>query len=129
MAGWPLLLLQKGLRGMAGFLFCWKSTILIVLLLLSVIIYRPFCRWLCPLGAAYGLLNPVSLVRYTVEEDKCVDCGACRLACPMGIDVRHQPNSTQCIRCGRCIEACDMDALHLINRRKSGKITEKEVRL
>lgn len=112
MAAWPLAVLEEGIRGMLGFLFVWKSTILVALLCLSLVVYRPFCRYLCPLGGMYGLLNTVSLYRYIVDEENCTHCGACTAACPMGIDVPAHPNSPECIRCGRCVEACAEGALH-----------------
>ncbi len=40
--GLPLVLLNKSMRNAIGFLYYWKGIILIVTLLLSIIIYRPF---------------------------------------------------------------------------------------
>ena len=40
--GLPLVLLNKSMRSTIGFLYYWKGIILIVTLLLSIIIYRPF---------------------------------------------------------------------------------------
>jgi polyferredoxin len=106
MAGWPLVLLNSGIRQTIGFLFAWKSMILIALIVLSVIIYRPFCRYLCPLGAIYGMFNPVALYRYRIDRKKCTNCGDCQSACKLNICVNETPNSAECIRCGDCIRAC-----------------------
>lgn len=65
----------------------------------------------CPLGAMYGLFNPVSIFRFKLEADKCISCGQCRRACPMDIKVYEHPNSMECIRCGACIEACPTRAV------------------
>ncbi|MCQ4636041.1 4Fe-4S binding protein [Anaerovorax odorimutans] len=111
MAGWPLAALNEGLRGTLGFLFAWKSVILIVLILLSMILYRPFCRYLCPLGAVYGLFNKVSLYRLRLDKGKCTGCGACESSCRLNIDPSKIPNSMECIRCGRCVESCPTGAL------------------
>ncbi|WP_449290260.1 4Fe-4S binding protein, partial [Oscillibacter ruminantium] len=54
--GIPLLLANESLRSAAGFLFSWKMGILVLVLVGSVLLYRPFCKYLCPLGAFYGLL-------------------------------------------------------------------------
>ncbi len=43
--------------------FTWKFGILLTVIVLSVLFYRPFCKWLCPLGAFYALFNKVSLSR------------------------------------------------------------------
>lgn len=111
MAGLPLVASNEGLRAAVGFLFAWKNLILIVLVLLSLVVYRPFCRYLCPLGAAYGLFNPVSLYRIRVDEHICNGCGACQRACKMGIDAQHIPNSVDCIRCGDCVKSCPQGAM------------------
>ncbi len=111
MAGWPLVILNAGIRQAAGFLFAWKSMILIVLILVSVMIYRPFCRYLCPLGAIYGLSNPIALYRFRIDKRKCTNCRECQRVCKMNISVRENPNSMECIRCGDCLSVCKTKAL------------------
>ncbi|MBQ4275796.1 MAG: 4Fe-4S binding protein, partial [Lachnospiraceae bacterium] len=56
-------------------------------------------------------LNPISLYRLKIDEDKCVKCGACQRACDMDIKVWEKPNSLECIRCGKCKEACNEGAI------------------
>lgn len=121
MAGWPLVLLNDGIRQTIGFLFAWKSLILIVLILLSFIVYRPFCRYLCPLGAIYGFFNPVSLYRFGVDRRKCTNCGDCQRACKLNISVNENPNSMECIRCGDCLAVCKTDALKKVSCKSSRK--------
>ena len=110
--GIPLVLLNEGLRSAIGFLYTWKIAILAVTVLLSVVIYRPFCRYLCPLGAIYGIFNKFSFYRFTVEKDKCNECKACQNVCGLDIPVYKKPNSIDCIRCGDCKTACPTGALH-----------------
>lgn len=110
-AGIPLIAANPPLQAVLGWLFTWKFAILAVLISLSVIIFRPFCRYLCPLGAVYGCFNPIALYRFKVEESKCTKCGRCQRACPMDIPVYMKPNSTECIRCGRCKENCPNGAI------------------
>lgn len=109
--GIPLVLFNKAMRSAIGFLYTWKVTILVITLLFSIIIYRPFCRYICPLGAIYGLFNKLSFHRYRIEEDKCTECGACQKACKLDIPVYQKPNSIDCIRCGACKDACANDAI------------------
>lgn len=110
-AGIPLVASNPALQSALGWLFNWKVAVLVVLLLLSVVVYRPFCRYLCPLGAIYGLFNPVALYRFRIDAQKCTQCGACQKACPMDIPVHTTPNSPECIRCGKCKAACPHGAI------------------
>lgn len=114
-AGWPLVMLNEGIRQAAGLLFAWKNLILIALIVLSLFVYRPFCRYLCPLGAIYGLFNPVALYRFRLDKDNCTNCDACKKACKLNIRVTEKPNSAECIRCGDCISACKTNALSKIS--------------
>lgn len=107
----PLSAVNEGIRSALGKLFSWKLVVLISVVVLSVLFYRPFCKWLCPLGAFYALFNKVSLFGMKVDEHKCVSCGKCAKVCKMDVDVTKTPNSTECIRCGKCISACPTDAV------------------
>ena len=109
--GIPLVLLNNAMRGAAGFLFRWKLVILIITVLSSIIIYRPFCRYVCPLGAVYGLFNKISLYRIKIDSEKCVGCTACQKACKLDIPVWKNPDSMDCIRCGECKTACPHNAI------------------
>lgn len=73
----PHATVNSGIRAALGTLFSWKLGILIAVVVLSVLFYRPFCKWLCPLGAFYALLNKVSLLGMKVDKHKCVSCGKC----------------------------------------------------
>lgn len=110
-AGVPLVLANEGLRAVIGWLFAWKMFILIVLILLSLMVYRPFCKYLCPLGAIYGFFNPIAFYRYRVDPDKCIGCKKCQRVCKMDIPVWEKPNSMECIRCGDCKSACPTNAI------------------
>lgn len=96
-----------------GALFNWKMGVLIAVILLSVMIYRPFCKYLCPLGAVYGLMNPVALYRLRMDGSKCIHCGKCRKACGMCLDPERKQNQAECVRCGDCVRACPTGALSL----------------
>lgn len=107
----PHAAVDPGIRDALGSLFSWKLGILIAVVVLSVLFYRPFCKWLCPLGALYALLNKVSLLGIKVDKHKCVSCGKCAKACKMDVDVTKSPDHTECIRCGMCVRACPTQAV------------------
>ena len=111
MGGIPLYAVSGGIRRAAGLLYAVRFIMLILLLLLSIMVYRPFCRYLCPLGAIYGFFNPIAFTRYRVDEARCTSCGKCREACKMDIDASLTPNHLLCIRCGDCKKACPENAI------------------
>ena len=122
----PLSLANAGIRAALGKLFTWKFSILLSVIVLSVLFYRPFCKWLCPLGAFYALFNRVSLFQMKVDKNKCISCGKCARACKMDVDVTKTPNHTECIRCGMCIRACPTKAVCFRYGFGSGKETTKK---
>ena len=111
--GIPLVLLNSSMREAAGFLYRWKIIILIFVLAASVVIYRPFCRYICPLGAFYGLFNRFAVCRLTVQPDRCVKCGLCQKTCAFDIKVYEKPDSPDCIMCAECVYACPCQAIQM----------------
>lgn len=128
----PLVSTNPGLRNTIGFLFFWKMGILLTVILLSIFTYRPFCKYICPLGALYSFFNKVGFYRMHLNQDKCVGCGLCEKACKMDIKVRKDINSLECIRCGACKAACGHGAITVsfagfeINEEKNKDLQDKK---
>ena len=49
-----------------------------------------------------------------MEAGDCIDCNACVVVCPMGIDIRDG-NQLECITCALCIDACN-DIMRKVDR-------------
>ena len=105
-------------RTQLGGIFLWKAWILLLIVIACLVIWRPFCKYLCPLGAIYGLFNKFALYRMDLDEEKCVHCGKCARACRMCVNPSKAPNSPECVRCGDCVKACPAQALKLGFRHK-----------
>ncbi len=113
--GVPLMSLNQNLAAAAGSLTLLKGIILVVILVWAIFQFRPFCKYICPLGAIYSFLNPVSMYRYGIDDSKCHregGCSVCAMNCKMGVDVVRTPNSPECIRCGGCKASCPHHAIH-----------------
>lgn len=123
--GIPLIATNDGLQQALGGLFIWKMSVLLVILVWSLWVYRPFCKYLCPLGAIYGWFNPIALSRFQMDKEACIDCKKCKAACPMDIPVYAKPNSAECIKCGKCLQACPTDCIQVALLAKSSPQTEK----
>jgi len=89
-----------------------KFTILILVVVFSIKIYRFFCR-LCPLGLFLGFFNKVSFLQLRKGRG-CTNCGLCKKVCPMDIDMPSNLTSVDCIRCGKCIRACPEKAMKFV---------------
>lgn len=99
---------------MLGILFTRKFVILIAIVVACVFIYRAFCRFLCPLGAIYGLFAKVALIGVKVDMPSCTDCGRCVGHCKMDV---KRVGDHECIHCGECIDVCPTKAISF----KAGK--------
>lgn len=109
--GIPLILKNESLRNMLGFLFIWKMGLLIFIVIASIFTYRPFCKYICPLGAIYSLFNRFSFYRMDVDKSKCNGCKICEKKCKMNVEVIKNINSPECIRCGDCKGVCKQGAI------------------
>ena len=93
---------------MLGLLFTRKMLILLAVIAACIFLYRAFCRFLCPLGAIYGLFSKVAVIGVRVEANKCIDCGRCIRHCKMDI---RKVGDHECIHCTECIDACPTGAI------------------
>ena len=125
--GIPLVLLNQAMYRALGWLYVWKNVLLIATVLISIIIYRPFCKYLCPLGAVYSVFNPIAVFRYRVDKEKCTECGACSKVCEMCIDPVQETNHPECIHCGQCKKICPQHAIDFGTLSEVPNIKEKNI--
>lgn len=113
-AGIPLVSANQELQSLVGFLFSWKIFVLAAVLLICSLCYRSFCRFVCPLGAAYSFFAPVSVVGIRVDTEKCINCSKCVDNCLMDV---HKVGDRECIHCGSCAGHCPVDAISFGTKR------------
>lgn len=100
-----------------------------IVVLLSLFIERPFCKYGCPYGAVLGIFNLFRIFGIKRNESTCIDCKACDKNCPMNISVstsktvRHH----QCISCMRCTseQSCPVANTVELNAGKIEKLTKE----
>jgi len=86
----------------------WAYVVAGGIVLGSLFVTIPFCRWLCPLAAVLNLFSRFGLTRIKRDEAVCTDCGKCARACPMAIpvDVLSEVTVARCTSCLSCVDAC-----------------------
>ena len=99
---------SRDLLNMLGSIFTWKFALLVGITVLCVFMYRPFCRFLCPLGAIYGFFNKIAFLGVKVDHVKCTNCGLCVKHCQMDVKC---VGDHECINCGKCMKVCPVQAI------------------
>lgn len=83
--------------------------ILLAITLIGSFIYdRFFCKYICPVGAFYGIIGKLSPTKIQRNDNLCTHCKICSKACPVNIDVEKavKVTSAECINCNECVLAC-----------------------
>ena len=102
-------------------LFSFKFTLGVglfsaAMLVASLLVYRPWCQFLCPFGLLGWLMEQVSLLRPRVNREVCKKCQLCVKACPtraMADFYAGKRIHADCFACGACVDACPVeDALN-----------------
>ena len=94
------------------------SIVFVVMLLVSMVFYRPFCRIICPYGLLLSLAAGTSLFALQ-RTDACIDCKCCERNCPVD-EAKRDDRKAECYLCGRCTDVCPT-AGALQYKRRTGK--------
>ena len=86
----------------------WSYVVLGAIVVGSLFVRIPFCRWLCPMAAVMSPISRFGLFRIERHDDACTSCGLCDKVCPVGIPVStvEVVSHARCTNCMECLEAC-----------------------
>ncbi|MBN2134285.1 MAG: 4Fe-4S binding protein [Acidobacteria bacterium] len=86
-----------------------------IMVISSIIIYRPFCKTVCPLGVVLGWISRLPGARRIKIGEDCTDCMRCERNCQMKAIIGEENNriliQEDCIFCGDCIDSCNKDCI------------------
>jgi ferredoxin-type protein NapH len=101
-----------------------------IFLLDLLVIRHGWCGHLCPLGAFYGLIGRLALLRVRFDDPSCSHCGECARACPepQVLNLRKAAEHGmvafgECTNCARCIPVCPENSLKLGLRLRSPSVS------
>jgi ferredoxin-type protein NapH len=121
----PVSMLHRGI--IFGIGLGWL--LILVIFLTDLLVSRNgWCGRLCPVGAFYGLIGTVSLLRVrAAKREQCNDCMDCFAVCPEPQVIRPALKGAEkgmgpvilagsCTNCGRCIDVCAQDVFRIGTR-------------
>jgi len=80
--------------------------IFLTVVLLNVVIPRFYCRFICPLGALFGILGRFALWRIGRNRSECVNCKLCEKSCEGGCEPAGSIRLSECVLCFNCLDDC-----------------------
>ncbi|WP_099464573.1 4Fe-4S binding protein [Parabacteroides provencensis] len=111
---------------------------LVTFLILAVLAFRngrTYCNTICPVGTLLGFVSRFSLFRFTIDTDKCNNCGLCARRCKAAcINPReHKIDNSRCVVCMNCVDNCQREAITYkpvwMVRKKSDEKLEQTINL
>ena len=74
--------------------------------LLNLVIPRFYCRFICPLGALFGIIDRFALWRIGKNQAECINCRLCQSNCQGGCEPAGNIRISECLLCFNCREEC-----------------------
>jgi polyferredoxin len=102
--------------------------IFLAAVLLNLVIPRFYCRFICPLGALFGIVGRFAIWRIGKTQKECIDCKMCERACEGGCELAGKIRISECVLCFNCREDCKHQLIGYQTRPSlAGEITNPDI--
>ncbi len=100
--------------------------LLVILLLSSLFIHRPFCKMVCPAGLIFGWITKIpGAAILGIDDTTCAGCKTCNTSCQINAITRDDNTShldnQECIMCGECMSDCKIKSIQPFRKNKEHK--------
>ncbi|MDD5327864.1 MAG: 4Fe-4S binding protein [Phycisphaerae bacterium] len=96
--------------------------------LLNLVIPRFYCRFICPLGALFGIIDRFAIWRIGKRQSECINCKLCEKSCEGGCEPAGNIRISECVLCFNCLDGCGHDIIAYQTRPSlTGEITNPDI--
>ncbi|UCF00198.1 MAG: 4Fe-4S binding protein [Planctomycetota bacterium] len=95
---------------------------------LNLLIPRFYCRFICPLGALFGILGRFAIWRIGKNKSECINCKLCEKYCEGGCEPSGNIRISECVLCFNCRDDCKDEIISYQTQISSpGEITDPDI--
>jgi polyferredoxin len=95
---------------------------------LNLVIPRFYCRFICPLGALFGIINRFAIWRIGKKQNECVNCKLCEKSCEGGCEPAGKIRISECVLCFNCLDDCKENIISYQTQPSlAGEITNPDI--
>ena len=103
-------------------------TIFLSAVLLNLFIPRFYCRFVCPLGALFGILGRFAIWRIGKNQEQCSNCKLCEKYCEGGCEPAGTIRISECVLCFNCRQDCGENTISYQTKPSpAGEITNPDI--
>ncbi|MHC4069674.1 MAG: 4Fe-4S binding protein [Planctomycetota bacterium] len=102
--------------------------IFLAAILLNLLIPRFYCRFACPLGALFGIIDRFAIWRIGKNQSECINCKLCEKSCEGGCEPTGNIRISECVLCFNCLDDCKHELISYQSRPSlAGEITNPDI--
>ncbi|MBF0258675.1 MAG: 4Fe-4S binding protein [Desulfamplus sp.] len=95
-------------------------------LLLNLWIPRFYCRYICPLGALFGMISTISFWQIGKKISPCTNCMKCEFDCEGACEPMGSIRLSECVMCVNCLDHCDFITYQAVPSKGKEHLRSKE---